>query len=56
MRHFVVMTAFAALASIVFGIVAKDSQRERVVYGLKVFLEFMFFGLGLGWLLYFIPF
>lgn len=55
MRHFLVMTAFAALAAIVFGIVAKDSHNDRVVYGLKVFVEFMVIGLVLGWVLYFLP-
>ena len=30
MRHFLVMTAFAALAGIVFGTVAKDSNRGQV--------------------------
>ena len=56
MRHFLVMTAFAALAAIVFGTVAKDSGRERIVYGAKVFAEFMVIGLVLAWILYFIPF
>ncbi|MEP6569123.1 MAG: hypothetical protein ABJC10_05055 [Acidobacteriota bacterium] len=56
MRHFLVMTALAALASIVFGIVAKDSNRDRLVYGLKVFGEFMVIGIVLAWILYFIPF
>jgi hypothetical protein len=49
------MTLFAALASIVFGAVAKDTTRERWLYGLKVFAEFMVIGLVLGWILYFIP-
>ena len=56
MRHFLVMIAFAGLAAIVFGIVAKESKRERIVYGLKVFAEFLVIGLALGWILYFIPF
>ena len=56
MRHFLVMTTFAALAAVVFGTVAKDSKRERVVYGLKVFAEFMVIGLVLAWILYFFPF
>jgi hypothetical protein len=50
------MTAFAALAAVVFGTVAKDSQRERIVYGVKVFAEFLVIGLVLGWILYFLPF
>lgn len=55
MRHFLVMTLFAALASIVFGAMAKDSPQERWLYGLKVFAEFMVIGLALSWILYFIP-
>jgi len=55
MRHFLVMTAFAALAAFVFGTVAKDTKEERLSYGLKVFLEFLIIGLALAWLLYFIP-
>ncbi len=56
MRHFLVMTTFAGLAAIVFGIVAKESKREQIVYGLKVFAEFLVIGLVLGWILYFLPF
>jgi len=54
-RHFLVMTVFAVLASAVFGSVAKDTGKERLIYGLKVFAEFMLIGLVLGWILYFIP-
>ena len=50
------MTAFAALSAVVFGTVAKDSPRDRVIYGLKVFAEFMVIGLVLAWILYFLPF
>ena len=50
------MTAFAIVASVVFGTVAKDTTRDRIVYGLKVFAEFMIIGVALSWLLYFIPF
>ena len=49
------MALFAALASIVFGAMAKDNTEERVIYGLKVFAEFMVIGLVLAWILYFIP-
>jgi hypothetical protein len=50
------MTAFAVVAAVVFGTVAKDTNKERVVYGLKVFLEFLVIGLALSWILYFLPF
>ena len=56
MRHFLVMTLFAILAAVVFGTVAKDTNRDRVVYGLKVFAEFIVIGLALSWFLYFLPF
>lgn len=46
---------FAALAAIVFGAMAKDTRRERMIYGAKVFAEFMVIGLVLAWILYFIP-
>ncbi|HEY0003529.1 MAG TPA: hypothetical protein VGB17_01870 [Pyrinomonadaceae bacterium] len=49
------MTLFAALVALVFGAVARDSQRERALYGLKVFAEFVLIGLALAWLLYFLP-
>jgi hypothetical protein len=55
MRHFLVMTLFAVLASVVFGATQKDTIRERWLYGLKVFAEFMLVGLVLAWILYFIP-
>jgi len=50
------MAAFAFLASVVFGTVAKDTNKERFLYGAKVFAEFLIIGLALGWILYFIPF
>jgi len=46
---------FAVLASVVFGAMAKDDSRERFIYGVKVFAEFMVIGLMLAWILYFIP-
>ncbi len=50
------MAVFALLAAVVFGAVAKDTNKERVLYGLKIFGEFIIIGLALAWLLYFIPF
>jgi undecaprenyl pyrophosphate phosphatase UppP len=55
-RHFLVMTLFAFLAAVVFGTVAKDHDKDRLIYGVKVFAEFMIIGLALAWVLYFIPY
>jgi len=49
------MTLFAVLASVIFGAMSKDTNQERLVYGVKVFAEFMLIGLVLSWILYFIP-
>jgi hypothetical protein len=49
------MAFFASLTAVVFGVVAKGSDRQRVVYGLKVFAEFLVIAFILGWILYFLP-
>lgn len=56
MKHVLWMTVFAALTAIVFGVVAKGTERHRLIYALKVFAEFMIIAFVLGWLLYFLPF
>lgn len=53
--HFLAMTAFAVLSAVVFGVAARETTRDRVKYGAKIFLEFMAVGLVLAWVLYFIP-
>jgi len=55
MRHVLWMAFFAALTGVVFGAVAKGTERERLIYGLKVFGEFMVIAFILGWVLYFLP-
>ena len=50
------MIVFAALVSVVFGVVARNNEKERMLYGLKIFAEFIGIGLALAWLLYFFPF
>jgi hypothetical protein len=56
MRHLLWMAIFAGLTAVCFGAVAKGSQRHRLLYGLKVFAEFIVIALVLGWVLYFLPF
>ena len=50
------MSIFAVLTAVVFGVAAKGTDRQRLVYGLKVFGEFLAIAFLLGWILYFIPF
>lgn len=49
------MVMFAASVAMVFAIVGRESGRERLLYGLKIFAEFVGVGICLAWLLYFIP-
>jgi hypothetical protein len=55
MTHVFWMAVFAGLTAVVFGVVTKGTERQRLVYGLKVFGEFLFVALVLGWILYFLP-
>lgn len=55
MTHFLVMTLFALLVAVVFGVVGRETAKERVQYGLKVFIEFVGVGLTLAWVLYWLP-
>ncbi len=56
MTHVFWMAVFAALTAIVFGVSAKGGDRQRLIYGLKVFGEFIAIAFLLGWILYFVPF
>lgn len=55
MKHLLVMILFAALVAVVFGVVARNNQKDRLIYGLKIFAEFIGIGLALAWVLYFLP-
>lgn len=55
MKHLLVMMLFAALVGVVMGTISRETARERLLYGLKVFGEFVVIGLVLAWLLYFLP-
>lgn len=53
--HFPALVIFAFLVSVVFGVLSKDTPRERAIYGAKVFGAFVGIGVALGWLMYFVP-
>ena len=53
--HFTAMLLFAFFVSVVFGLLSKDTPRQRVIYGAKVFGAFMGIALLLGWIMYPIP-
>ena len=55
LTHFPALVIFSFLVSVVFGVLAKETPRERFVYGAKVFGAFVGTALVLGWLMYFFP-
>jgi hypothetical protein len=55
MTHFLYLVGFGLFVSIVFGAFAGGTVRERVVYGLKTFAQFVGISLLIAWVLYFIP-
>jgi hypothetical protein len=52
--HFTAAIIFALSTSVVFGVTSKNTDRERLLYGLQVFGIFLAVLLGGAWLMYFI--
>jgi ABC-type uncharacterized transport system permease subunit len=50
--HLPAMLLFSFLVSVVFGVLSKDTPRDRVVYGAKVFVAFVGIAVLLGWIMY----
>ena len=55
MIHFLYLIGFAFFVSIAFAVYANGATKERIIYGVKTFLQFVVVSLVLAWLLYFIP-
>ena len=49
------MLLFSFLVSVAFGVLSKNTPRERLLYGAKVFGAFVGVALVLGWMMYFVP-
>lgn len=56
MKHFLIMVMFAAFVAAIFGLVGREGRRDSLLYGLKIFGEFVAIGFVLAWLLYWLPF
>jgi hypothetical protein len=55
LSHFPAMLLFSFLVSVVFGVLSKNTPRERFDYGAKVFGAFVGVALILGWIMYPVP-
>jgi len=55
MIHFLYLVGFALFVSIAFASFAHGNKRDRILYGVKTFFQFVLVSLALAWILYFIP-
>ena len=53
LTHLQAALLFAFFASIVLGVIGRNSDHERIRYGLGVFCYFLVAIFGFGWLMYF---
>jgi len=51
-QHFAALLLFSFPVSVVFGVISKDTPRERVLYGAKSFGLFVGMAVVLGWVMY----
>jgi putative Mn2+ efflux pump MntP len=55
LTHLPALLLFSFLVSVVFGVVGKDTPRDRLIYGAKVFGAFVAVAIVLGWIMYPFP-
>lgn len=55
MIHFLYLVGFAFFVAIAFGVFASGSNREKIIYGVKIFAQFLVVSLVLAWIFYFLP-
>ncbi len=53
--HFPALVLFAFFVSVVFGVLSKDTPRDQLIYGAKVFGAFIGIAILLGWIMYPLP-
>ena len=56
LSHFEALTVFAALVSVVFAVITKNTPRAQVQYGVFVFFSFLVVAIVVGWIMYPLPF
>jgi hypothetical protein len=55
MIHFLYLIGFAFFVAVAFGVFAVGDARAKILYGLKIFGQFVIVSLILAWIFYFIP-
>ena len=55
MIHFLYLIGFGLFTGIIFGAILDGTSKERLIYGVKTFLQFVVISLVLAWVFYFFP-
>ena len=55
MTHIIALVFVSAIVGGVFGLLMRDSTRDRLLYAAKVFFGLLGFAFVAGWILYFLP-
>lgn len=53
MIHFLYLIGFAFFVGIAFGVFSAGDSKEKIIYGLKIFGQFLVISLILAWVFYF---
>ena len=55
MIHFLFLIGFAFFTAIAFGTFAAGDSKQKIIYGVKTFAQFVIISLVLAWVFYFLP-
>ncbi len=55
MIHFFYLAGYALFAAVALSLFNSGETKERIIYGIKVFAQFLVISLILAWIFYFIP-
>jgi hypothetical protein len=55
MIHFLYLVGFAFFVSATFGVFTDGNSKEKIIYGTKIFAQFIVISLILAWIFYFLP-
>jgi hypothetical protein len=56
MIHFIFLLGFAFFVAAAFAVFSEGDMKDRLWYGLKVFLQFVGISLIVAWIFYFLPY
>ena len=55
MIHFLYLLGFGFFVAVAFAVFHNGTTRDRVIFAVKTFLQFVIVSLVLAWILYFLP-